>query len=106
VLNNEVKIGRINTYDKHDMENVHYISDSNMLWKQPHPRKLFEEASFEKIQLLIHPLWWVGEGKNTNEKWNAAVERNFKREQLQLLATEGAYGRERSMELTYMSSAD
>lgn len=106
VLNNEVKIGKINTYDKQDMENIHYISDSNMFWKQPHPRELFEDAAFERVQLLTHPLWWVGEGEHTNEKWNAAIKRNFKREQIQLLATEGAYGGERSMELAYMSAAN
>lgn len=106
VLNNEVKIGKINTYDKEDMENIHYISDSNMFWKQAHPCELFEYVLFEKVQLLIHPMWWVGEGEHTIEKWNAAIKRNFKREQIQLLATEGAYGGERSMELEHVAAVN
>ncbi len=77
VINNKVRIRQVNAYDKSDMEGYLYVSDSNMSWRGENPLQVIKGANHEKIHLLIHPIWWVGEGNTTVEKWNAAIATNF-----------------------------
>lgn len=92
ILNNEIKIRQINTYDKIDMKGFFYISDTNMGWKKSTPIDLLNDGRYHRIQLLIHPLWWVDESLSTIDAWDKAIVRNFNREQQQIILTERAFG--------------
>jgi hypothetical protein len=91
--------GLINTYNRDQLAGWHYISDSNRKWKAETAWQLLRDASIEKIQILIHPMWWVCTGPTTEAVWDKAVEDNFRTMQEQLLATETAYGPPRSLKV-------
>lgn len=60
ILNGEVVLDKyINAYDKKYFKDVIYLLDSNKIWKKQHPIEIFKSKEFSKIQLLIHPMWWV-----------------------------------------------
>ena len=42
--------------------------------------------------LLIHPIWWMACGNDTEEKFISAIKCNFEQEQEQVVNTERAYG--------------
>jgi len=99
VLNQEVKVnGFINTYDRHDMQHFHYMSDSNKGWKGKDLASLFETAEHPKLHVLIHPMWWVHEdGEMSTEKiWELTLLNNWEKTQQQLCETERAYGAKRN----------
>lgn len=47
---------------------------------------------YPKIQVLIHPIWWMACGNDTEEKFISAIKCNFEQEQEQVVNTERAYG--------------
>ena len=65
--------GRINVYRPQDTGNAYYLSDSNMQWRGPAPLKLFSTHSYDKIQLLIHPLWWRKSPGSLRQRWLQAM---------------------------------
>tara|TARA_B110000037_G_C16983305_1_gene449956 strand:+ start:48 stop:785 length:738 start_codon:yes stop_codon:yes gene_type:complete len=86
-----------NTYSLADMNNFHYLSDSNKVWKE-NPLDCFENKTYRKIQLLIHPIWWMTDiEKSTERLWSEALIKNFEVTQEQLLSTERAYGAKKTM---------
>lgn len=101
--------GRVNTYDFRRLKNFRYVSDSNRtfkLWENSDaktkndPRSGAIAACFpENLQILIHPLWWVYDKLTTNEVWNSAIESNFDQSQRQLLMTERAFGKKRTLSI-------
>ena len=94
IICNNLKIsGFINTYDKQDLKDYAYFSDSNKSWYRS-PESIFTDDSLPQIQLLIHPMWWVNEdpGLSTRDVWKISIARNFMFSEKQLLATERAYG--------------
>ncbi len=102
IINNDIKIDKYqNTYDKEDMRDIYYISDSNMHFKED-PIKAIESNKYEKIQILIHPIWWGHTlKKNSTEKiWEISIKEAFLRMQRQLLETERAYGKKRKFQIT------
>jgi hypothetical protein len=99
VLDNIIQVkDLVNTYDKDDMKGIHYISDSNMSFKRDPFTTL---DSFNKIQLLTHPVWWGGVQGSTETKWDNAMVDSFERTQRQLLETERAYGKKRSFHIKH-----
>lgn len=97
VLNGGIKLKRfVNTYDKNDLPDYFYISDSNMLWKHD-PYDVFSRSLHRRIHLLIHPLWWNTTMPNLPAQvvWNNAILANLYRSQRQMLATERAFGNPR-----------
>jgi hypothetical protein len=94
ILSGRLKITQINTYEKKFFKDIKYISDSNMIFKE-NPIEVIESQKFPKIQLLIHPIWWMAEGFTTEEKWMNAIKKNFELEQKQALLTEAAYGKKK-----------
>jgi len=91
VLDNEIRISCINTYDHSDMEGVHYLSDSNTLWRGACPSKLFHERRYPRLQLLIHPEWWTKQEMTLQQKWNQMLRNNFELVQQSLLRRERTY---------------
>lgn len=97
VIDNEIKIKQINTYDKLFFRDIKYLSDSNMNFKE-NPLEVIQQKEFSKIQLLIHPMWWMIEGNNTEEKFINTIKLNFELEQRQILETERAYGIKKNLD--------
>lgn len=97
VLNNTIQLNNfLNTYDKKQFEGIFYLSDSNMVWKNETPWDIFSKSLYNRVQLLIHPMWWVGKGnENTFELWNKALLDNSRRSFEQIIKTERAFGEER-----------
>jgi len=48
--------GLINTYSTEFFNDLKYISESNMIWRERCPCLLFEEGEYDRFQVLIHPL--------------------------------------------------
>ena len=91
VLAGQVKIQSINTYDHNDMKGIHYVSDSNMEWKEASLDELFGSRKYRKLQVLIHPEWWTREEISTTAKWTRILSHNFELMQGSLLARERTY---------------
>jgi hypothetical protein len=92
IVNNDIFITQINTYDKKYFKDIKYLSDSNMKFKED-PISIIKSNTFKKIQMLIHPMWWTIKGDTTEEKFKNTIELNFEAEQKQILSTERAYGK-------------
>jgi hypothetical protein len=95
ILMNNIKLTNvIHTYDKELFSGIHYVSDSNKNWRSVHPFNIFKKSIYNKIQLLIHPMWWV-QPKNikTRAVWKKTLINNFEQTQKQLVETEDAFGK-------------
>jgi hypothetical protein len=89
--------GVVNTYDLPGFE---YVSDSNMAAREPSLWQLLRETRPPRLQLLIHPMWWIGDDPASTEMlWERAILANWERAQRQLLATERAYGEPRVLRI-------
>lgn len=96
ILKGDLKIeSLINTYNKSQMEGWYYCSDSNRVWKEHNAISVFEEDRYSKVQILIHPIWWMYSDRLIEDAWDKAIVDNFRIMQQQFLDTEGAYGPER-----------
>ena len=98
VLDNEVRLNCLNTYDRADMEGVYYLSDSCMVWKEGCPSEFFTAKRRPRLQLLIHPEWWTEEEKTVAEKWNQMLENNFELMQQSMLGRESSYNERQRVE--------
>ncbi len=54
--------GRTNAYAPRFVEEMGYCSDSRGGWRYGHPLDHPAVAEGRGLQLLTHPIWWVGEG--------------------------------------------
>jgi hypothetical protein len=55
--------GRRHTYEPPFFSEIGYVSDSNGGWHHGHPLEHEAVRSGGAIQLLTHPIWWMGEGE-------------------------------------------
>lgn len=60
-----------NTYEDDFFKKTKYFSDSRGQFRYGNPIDSTEFINSQNIQLLIHPIWWIGNGKNVTErlKW-------------------------------------
>jgi hypothetical protein len=100
ILDNEVKLHCMNTYDRADMQDLHYVSDTNVAWKPESPIKLFKERSHSRLQVLIHPEWWTSKEMPVREKWNQMLTNNFELMQDSLLNREATYNHRQKIAFT------
>lgn len=78
----------------------HFVADPNQSERVLPAFEIFRTGSQPRVQLLVHPMWWVGEAhESPGELWNRAILANWDRSQRQLLATERAYGPPRRLVL-------
>ncbi|WP_448208560.1 hypothetical protein [Azospirillum sp. sgz302134] len=91
VLDNAIILACLNTYDRKDMDGFHYLSDSNMNWREGCPGDLFRERRHPKLQLLVHPEWWTDGQMSQADKWRAMLADNFGLMQRSLLEREATY---------------
>ncbi|WP_207791107.1 polysaccharide deacetylase family protein [Allosphingosinicella flava] len=54
--------GRRHTYEPAFFSEIAYISDSNGGWHHGHPLDHPAIAEGRAVQLLTHPIWWIGSG--------------------------------------------
>jgi hypothetical protein len=79
ILEENIFIGSlINTYNKTQMGDYFYVSDSNMIWRQEHPEEIFARRLYSRVHLLIHPMWWTLEPISLEEKWLKVLDYNRK----------------------------
>lgn len=91
---------KVNTYNKTDMSGYMYISDSNMRFSHENPFDVLNSGTYNRLHLLIHPLWWIyGDNHIPEDVWDIAIKCNFELSQQQLLETEVVYGNPRTMSL-------
>jgi len=98
VLENRVRTDCISTHDRNYMKGVHYISDSNMVWKKRCPIEFFLARKHPRLQLLIHPEWWTPEEMTVQQKWNQMLLNNFELIQQSLLRRERTYTQRQEIE--------
>jgi len=55
------------TYDEKFFSKIKYFSDSTGKFRYGHPFDSIEFKNNQNIQLLIHPIWWIGQGNNNNK---------------------------------------
>jgi hypothetical protein len=91
MLDNQVKLNCLNTYDRDDMRDVYYLSDSNAMWKKDNPSEFFRTRRQLRLQLLIHPEWWVEKEETIQQKWVRMLRHNFELMQQSLLEREQTY---------------
>lgn len=58
----------INSYDKKFFNEISYFSDSGGNFRYGDPTDSFDFKIKKNIQLLIHPIWWMLDNKNTIKK--------------------------------------
>jgi hypothetical protein len=58
IIENKVKISRINTYDKADMAGFEYFSDSAQRWSKGDPVDYLRANPGRAFQVLLHPELW------------------------------------------------
>ena len=79
ILDAQINIpGLVNTYNAAQMAPYFYVSDTNMTWRHEHPLEIFSRGLHERLQLLIHPMWWTPEPLSTLDKWQAVLRNNQK----------------------------
>jgi len=57
-----------NTYSDFFMKKVGYCSDSNGYWRYESLGELLESYKNDKLQVLIHPIWWSEKEKTPYDK--------------------------------------
>jgi methionyl-tRNA formyltransferase len=97
ILDNHIKLNCLNTYDRNDMAEVYYASDSNLVFRGGEPERLFAEGAYRKIQILLHPEWWTKEPMGLAEKWNQMLLNNVELMQESLLAREHTFDARREI---------
>lgn len=74
ILERDLRIGNlVNTYNRTQLHQYFYVSDTNMQWRHEHPLEIFSRRLHPRIQLLIHPIWWTESPLPVTEKWLEAL---------------------------------
>jgi SAM-dependent methyltransferase len=77
ILDGQLDIrGMVNTYNRRQMGDYFYVSDTNMHWRHGHPADLFRRAEHPRLHLLIHPMWWTPKPVSLREKWLRVLRTN------------------------------
>lgn len=77
ILDGDLEIpGLVNTYNRRQMGDYFYVSDTNMQWRHEHPLEIFARAIYPRLQLLMHPMWWTAKGLDVRDKWTAVLDAN------------------------------
>ena len=79
ILNDNIEIcGLVNTYNNNQMKGYYHLTDTNMQWKNGFPSDIFTNKKLQKLQLLIHPMWWTKKQVTVKTKWRKVLKRNEK----------------------------
>lgn len=68
ILNNDIQFDNIiNSYSSKFFNEIKYISDSRMYWRED-PIQTINSDSYYQLHVLTHPFWFFTEGKTMKEK--------------------------------------
>lgn len=95
VLDGSLALNCLNTYDRAAFVGVHYVSDSNLRFRDGDPIALFEDRRHRLIQLLLHPEWWSERPLSLDAKWDAMLANNLDLMQQGLIRRELTFTRRR-----------
>ena len=71
---------KINVYSDYFKKNYKYCSDSNGYWRFDRLEQLLTESKYEKMQILLHPIWWQQEVLSPAERvWRYYLEQAKKK---------------------------
>lgn len=73
IISNSVKIQWINTYDKEDMRDFEYMSDSCQKWSKGDPVDLARREGGKSFHILSHPALWSESGTSFDELMKTSV---------------------------------
>ena len=59
--------GMINVYGKAYFEDIKYISESNMQWREGCPCEILKNKKYQELQILIHPMTYRYDFKNDRD---------------------------------------
>ena len=100
VLDQQVTIDCINTYDRSLFRSIRYQSDSNLrLLQDGSPTALFADPDLDTLQLLIHPEWWTRADVPLEEKWQGMLARAADDSEQSLWDREDAYNTRHRIEV-------
>ena len=77
----------------------HFVADPNKSEWVLEAFDHFRTGAQPRLQLLVHPVWWLDPDAPPQELWERAILANWERSQEQLLRHEGAYGPPRTLRL-------
>lgn len=84
--------GRAHAYEARFFHEIGYCSDSRGAWYHGHPLNHSAVARGEALQLLTHPIWWVGKpGASVDERIEAFVQQEADRMRRDLAANIETY---------------
>jgi len=66
--------GMINAYSKYLKDHYDYCSDSNGYWRYHRLEDVLVKADCEKLQVLLHPEWWVPEAMSPRERISRCID--------------------------------
>jgi hypothetical protein len=98
-LSNEYALSCLNTYDKKDMDGLHYLSDSNLRFRGLTPIQCFKDKAHRLLHILLHPEWWTEAPMSLDEKWNRMLENSLRLVESSLLEREDTYKSKRSFSI-------
>lgn len=68
ILENDIQFnGLINTYSKHFIQNIKYLSDSRMFWRED-VFEIVEKVLYQKLHILTHPFWYSYKEETMKDK--------------------------------------
>jgi hypothetical protein len=91
IVEGTLALNCINTYNRQDLAGVHYVSDSNLKFRDGCPSEIFRGKRHRLVQILLHPEWWSENEMPLEEKWNQMILNNLDLMQQSLLAREATY---------------
>ncbi len=106
VLANEIRLKCRNTYDRRDMNGLHYISDSNLRFRGESPVECFRRREHRLLHLLLHPEWWTPEPMPLDRKWDRMMVHNVELMQDSLLAREDTFAQRRVVSISSPESGN
>ncbi|GGE41603.1 hypothetical protein GCM10011391_20470 [Pullulanibacillus camelliae] len=68
----------INAYSQPFFKDISYISDSRKRWRQMSLEQLIEQEAPQRLQVLIHPIWWSDEPLTFEESLTEIVQEQLK----------------------------
>jgi len=100
ILDQQVSIDCVNTYDQSLFRSIRYQSDSNLrLLRDGSPAALFADPGLDTLQLLIHPEWWTQADIPLEEKWQKMLATAARDSEQSLWDREDAYNTRHRVEI-------
>ncbi|PUE63764.1 hypothetical protein [Arcobacter caeni] len=76
-------------YSKEIFDTYEYIADSNCKWSKPIKKLL--DGEFDKVQLLVHPEWWVNAEVENRYRVLKSISKNRMRDEMYHLSLSGLF---------------